>query len=108
MRTWDKDGQVPPWSGWASFETGLRDEDWCGAAWIRRPPGNPDLSALSIVAGRGRVTGGDVTIARPGTDWADYVVTLEVTPVTRAAAVVSGPPTTATATCGSCTPPTTR
>ncbi|WP_435771481.1 family 78 glycoside hydrolase catalytic domain [Nocardioides sp. SYSU DS0651] len=88
VRTWDKDRLPSPWSRPATFETGLGDDDWGDAAWIRRPPGNPDASALSIVDGRGRVTGGDVTLARTGTDWTDYVVTMDVTPITRAAAVV--------------------
>lgn len=88
VRTWDKDKLPSPWSEWASFETGLGDGDWGGASWIRRPPGNPDASALAVVDGRGRVSGGDVTIARSGRDWADYVYTVDVTPITRAAAVV--------------------
>jgi alpha-L-rhamnosidase len=88
VRTWDKDRLPSPWSAEGTFETGLGDDDWGDAAWIRRPPGNPDFSALSIVDGRGRVTGGDVTIARPGKEWTDYVVTMDVTPVTRAAAIV--------------------
>lgn len=88
VRTWDK-GKLPsPWSDEASFETGLGDGDWGDASWIRRPPGNPDAGALSIVDGRGRVSGGDVTIARPGREWTDYVYTVDVTPQTRAAAVV--------------------
>ncbi len=88
VRTWDKDRLPSPWSAYARFETGLEDDDWAGATWIRRPPGNPDASALSIVDGKGRVTGGDVTLAKTGRDWTDYVFTAEVTPVTRAAAVV--------------------
>ena len=88
VRTWDKDNLPSPWSGWESFETGLGDDDWGDAAWIRRPPGNPDASALSIVDGRGRVNGGNVTIAKTGRDWTDYVLTMDVTPLTRAAAIV--------------------
>ena len=88
VRTWDKDQLPSPWSGWESFETGLGDDDWGDAAWIRRPPGNPDASALSIVDGRGRVNGGNVTIAKAGRDWTDYVLTMDVTPLTRAAAIV--------------------
>ncbi|MDN5852734.1 MAG: alpha-L-rhamnosidase N-terminal domain-containing protein [Actinomycetia bacterium] len=88
VRTWDKDDQRSKWSTYSAFETGLRDDDWGGAQWIRRPPGNPDASALTIVDGRGTVSGGDVTLAKPGADWTDYVVSMKVTPVTRAAAVV--------------------
>ncbi|WP_322937284.1 family 78 glycoside hydrolase catalytic domain [Nocardioides bizhenqiangii] len=94
VRTWDKDHLPSPWSRWESFETGLGDDDWGDAAWIRRPPGNPDASSLSIVDGRGRVSGGNVTIAKPGRDWTDYVLTMDVTPVTRAAAVVFRAPDT--------------
>lgn len=37
VRTWDKDGQPGPWSTPARFDVGLlADEDWSGAAWIRR------------------------------------------------------------------------
>jgi alpha-L-rhamnosidase len=88
VRTWDKDRLPSPWSKEATFETGLGDDDWGDAAWIRRPPGNPDASSLSIVDGRGRVNGGNVTIAKAGRDWTDYVVTMDVTPITRAAAIV--------------------
>jgi alpha-L-rhamnosidase len=87
VRTWDKDQFPSPWSQWATFETGLGDDDWGDASWIRRPPGNPDASALSVVDERGRVSGGDVTLAKTGTGWTDYVFTVDVTPVTRAAAV---------------------
>jgi len=96
VRTWDTDKLPSPWSAWATFETAISDEDWDGASWIRRPPGNPDASALSIVDGRGRVTGGNVTLAKPGTSWTDYVVSMDVTPGTRAAAVVFRAPDAAT------------
>ncbi len=88
VRTWDKDHLPSPWSDWESFETGLGDNDWGDAAWIRRPPGNPDAGALSIVDGRGRVNGGNVTIAKAGREWTDYILTMDVTPLTRAAAIV--------------------
>lgn len=88
VRTWDSDKLPSPWAAWTPFETAIGDEDWGDASWIRRPPGDPDASHLSVVDGRGRVSGGNVTIARPGRDWTDYVVTMDVTPITRAAAVV--------------------
>lgn len=94
VRTWDKDRLPSPWSKSATFETGLGDDDWGDAAWIRRPPGNPDASSLSVVDGRGRVNGGNVTIAKGGRDWTDYVVTMDVTPITRAAAIVFRAPDT--------------
>lgn len=96
VRTWDSDKRPSPWSEWESFETAISDADWGDAAWIRRPAGNPDASALSIVDGRGRVSGGNVTIAKAGTDWTDYVVSMDVTPITRAAAVVFRAPDAAT------------
>ncbi|MFC5729451.1 MULTISPECIES: family 78 glycoside hydrolase catalytic domain [Nocardioides] len=88
VRTWDKDHLPSPWSAETRFETGLDDGDWGGASWIRRPPGNPGFRAVSVVDGRGRVSGGNVTLASTGTDWTDYVVTMDVTPVSRAAGVV--------------------
>jgi alpha-L-rhamnosidase len=37
VRTWDKDGNVSPYSSPAFFETGLlSNSDWAGAKWIRR------------------------------------------------------------------------
>jgi alpha-L-rhamnosidase len=41
VRTWDRTDQVSPWSA-ATFDTGLSDGDWSGAAWIRRPTTEPD------------------------------------------------------------------
>lgn len=91
VRTWDKDDQGSPWAKEAAFETGLGDGDWGGAEWIRRPPGNPDANALSIVDGQGRVTGSgsqQIVVAHTGADWTDYVVSMDVTPVRNAAGVV--------------------
>jgi len=37
VRTWDKDGQVGPWSAVSQFDTGLfAAADWKGASWIKR------------------------------------------------------------------------
>ncbi|MCK9412524.1 MAG: family 78 glycoside hydrolase catalytic domain [Prolixibacteraceae bacterium] len=37
VRTWDKDGNVSPYSASATFETGLlANSDWVGAKWIKR------------------------------------------------------------------------
>src|SRR4051812_5467678 len=36
VRTWDKDGTASDWAPNASFETGLTDQGWSGANWIRR------------------------------------------------------------------------
>jgi alpha-L-rhamnosidase len=90
VRTWDEDDQVSRWSSTATFETGLDDGDWGGAAWIKRPPGGD--GPLEIIDGRVRVTGGGVTIATVGHDWTDYVVSMQVTPVSGGAGIVSRAP----------------
>ncbi len=37
VRIWDKDGNVSPYSAFATFETGLlTNSDWSGAKWIKR------------------------------------------------------------------------
>ena len=37
VRTWDKDGNISPWSAPATFGTGLlSNRDWAGAKWIKR------------------------------------------------------------------------
>ena len=37
VRTWDKDGNVSPWSAATYFDTGLfTAKDWAGAQWIKR------------------------------------------------------------------------
>ena len=81
VRTWDATDRVSPWSRTAHFETGLGDGDWSGAQWIQRPPGGP--GPMTIVDGRARVTGGDVTLAKTGTGWTDYTLELTVRPRTR-------------------------
>jgi len=43
VRTWDKDGNVSPYSSIATFETGLlTNSDWEGAKWIKRNSNAPD------------------------------------------------------------------
>ena len=43
VRTWDKDGNVSPYSGKATFATGLfTNNDWSGACWIKRLSNNKD------------------------------------------------------------------
>jgi alpha-L-rhamnosidase len=43
VRTWDKDGNVSPWSAPAHFTVGLLgNNDWAGASWIRRDTTDPD------------------------------------------------------------------
>ncbi|WP_206515666.1 family 78 glycoside hydrolase catalytic domain [Georgenia faecalis] len=85
VRTWDRTDQVsPPATG--AFDTGLPDEAWAPAQWIQRAPGGPGPMALAD--GRVRVTGGDVTLAGTGRDWADYTYEVTVRPTTRGAGVV--------------------
>ena len=38
VRTWDRTDLASPWAGPASFDTGIGDQDWEGAKWIRRRP----------------------------------------------------------------------
>jgi alpha-L-rhamnosidase len=43
VRTWDKDGNVGPYSSSATFATGLfTNNDWHGANWIKRDTDEPD------------------------------------------------------------------
>jgi alpha-L-rhamnosidase len=43
VRTWDKDGNVSPYSSMETFETGLlANSDWEGAKWIKRNSNAPD------------------------------------------------------------------
>lgn len=78
VRTWDRSGRPSPWAKRASFDTGLRDQDW-QAQWIRRVDGT---GPLSVVDGRLRVSGGDVTLLEQGRDWTDYTLELTVRPRT--------------------------
>lgn len=44
VRTWDKDGNISPYSNPATFETGLlTNGDWDGAKWIKRTSDQPDI-----------------------------------------------------------------
>ncbi len=36
VRTWDSNGSPSPWAAAASFDTGIGDNGWSGAQWIRR------------------------------------------------------------------------
>jgi len=50
VRTWDREGAVSPYAAPATFGTGLRDGDWSGADWIRRPATGNDASNEWTVA----------------------------------------------------------
>ena len=43
VKTWDRDGEASP-AATASFETGLTDQGWSGAQWIRRVTTGNDSS----------------------------------------------------------------
>ncbi|MHC3470774.1 alpha-L-rhamnosidase-related protein [Streptomyces sp. 7R007] len=43
VRTWDRAGLASPYAA-ASFGTGLGDQDWSGAQWIRRPATGNDAA----------------------------------------------------------------
>ncbi|GGJ44049.1 hypothetical protein GCM10010121_064080 [Streptomyces brasiliensis] len=44
VRTWDRSGQASAYAAPAVFTTGLGDQDWSGAQWIRRPATGNDAS----------------------------------------------------------------
>jgi alpha-L-rhamnosidase len=47
VRTWDRAGAASPWAPAAAFETGLGDDDWGGAQWIRRATDEADDYTLA-------------------------------------------------------------
>lgn len=69
VRTWNSAGRGSPWSRSARFDTGLGDDQWSGAQWIRRVTTGNDFSE-------------DYTLAR-------REVSVGASPVTRARAYVS-------------------
>ncbi|AVT31771.1 alpha-L-rhamnosidase [Plantactinospora sp. BC1] len=57
VRTWDRTGRSSP-AGSGSFETGISDDQWEGANWIRRVTGDADdytLARTEVSIGRSRV-----------------------------------------------------
>src|SRR4051794_6028595 len=54
VRTWDSGGAASDWAPAASFETGLTDQGWSGANWIRRvtPAGNDSNDDWTLVRKR--------------------------------------------------------
>jgi hypothetical protein len=68
VRTWDRRGSASPYAS-GSFDTGLTDADWSGAAWLRRPTTGND-------------TANEWTLAR-------RVVPVAASPVTRARVYVA-------------------
>lgn len=86
VRTWDRSDRSSPWSEPASFETGIGDDDWEDAAWIRRAPGGP--GPMTLVDGRVNVRGGDVTLARLDESPADGAVEMTIRPISGGAGIV--------------------
>jgi hypothetical protein len=44
VRTWNREGNASPWAAPAFFDTGINDNEWSGADWIRRvTTGNDSL-----------------------------------------------------------------
>ncbi|GAA2933542.1 alpha-L-rhamnosidase N-terminal domain-containing protein [Streptomyces mexicanus] len=75
VRTWDRAGEASAYASPAAFTTGLGDQDWSGAQWIRRPATGNDASnqwtaarkVMKVSAGS-PVTGARVYVAAQG-DW---------------------------------------
>ncbi|MEN3360218.1 MAG: alpha-L-rhamnosidase, partial [Mycobacteriales bacterium] len=78
VRTWDQRGAVSPYAAPASFDAGLSDQDWSGAAWIRRQATGNDASdewtlARRVVAvGRSPVVRARAYVSAIG-DWELHV-----------------------------------
>ncbi|GLY00449.1 family 78 glycoside hydrolase catalytic domain [Actinoplanes sp. NBRC 101535] len=62
VRTWDRTGRVSPWARPAGFETGIGDDGWEGAAWIRRTTGVAD--DWSLLRDETPLTGDAATVVR--------------------------------------------
>jgi Bacterial alpha-L-rhamnosidase 6 hairpin glycosidase domain/Bacterial alpha-L-rhamnosidase C-terminal domain/Alpha-L-rhamnosidase N-terminal domain len=52
VRTWDDHGQASPWAQPAGFDTGINDNEWSGAQWIRRVTTGNDLKVDYTLARR--------------------------------------------------------
>jgi hypothetical protein len=78
VRTWDRRGSVSPYAAVASFDTGLTDGDWSGAAWIRRQTTGNDateewtLARKSIQVGSSPVVRARAYVSATS-DWALHV-----------------------------------
>jgi hypothetical protein len=65
VRTWDGHGGASPWSRIARFDTGLEDDQWSGAQWIRRvTTGNDFTDDYTLARREVRVGASRVTRAR--------------------------------------------
>jgi hypothetical protein len=78
VRTWDRRGAASPYAGKASFDTGLADGDWSGAAWIRRQTTGNDaadewtLARKMINVGESRVVRARAYVSATS-DWTLHV-----------------------------------
>lgn len=78
VRTWDRRGASSPFARPASFDTGLTDADWSGAAWLRRATTGNDaanewtLARRVVDVGASPVTRARVYVAAVG-DWELHV-----------------------------------
>jgi hypothetical protein len=63
VRTWDRSGLNSPWAT-AYFDTGLADQDWSGAQWIRRTPaaGNDSANDYTLARSTLAVTSGSPVV----------------------------------------------
>jgi hypothetical protein len=58
VRTWNRQGAGGPWAADASFDTGIGDQEWSGADWIRRVTTGND-STVDYTLARKSVQVGD-------------------------------------------------
>ena len=62
VRTWDRAGAASPYAG-ARFDTGLGDQDWSGAQWIRRATsGNDAANDYTLARKTIQVSGGSPVV----------------------------------------------
>jgi len=63
VRTWDRGGLVSPWAT-AQFDTGLGDQDWSGAQWIRRLTSGNDAANDYTLARKTTTVGAGSPVVR--------------------------------------------
>jgi hypothetical protein len=78
VRTWDRGGLASPYAS-ARFDTGLGDQDWSGAQWIRRTTSGNDAANDYTLARKTMQVSGDSPVVRARAyvasmgDWALHV-----------------------------------
>lgn len=93
VRTWDRSGEVSPYSERARFATGLNNEDWC-ADWIQGVNKRP--SPLTLVEEKDGAStkywaesaGCGITLLNQGFKWTDYTLSLDVKVVKETAGII--------------------